>query len=318
MRIVIVGQIGRRLEIQFPNKLEVLNAGVVSYSPKLMDLKISYLSEQQGLKFDELHVFVDISDAYDELKDEAWQKRSRTSPRSIYFAVRYFLVRWSFVYSHFLTDSIDLLFSRIKADLSASAASATPTFGGSSPERRKQLDPSEINTLKLPGPKLWRLEETPRKDIAAFKSDWTYNQKSYRSWAAYGLQLASANLKNLVLRMQKDKIPLTIHVYPWPKQIENNDFPSRQEIHWRQFARKHGVGFQSHFGLFDPKGRLPHDLIEKYYIPGDMHWNSRGHAVIADNFLRSWCKGSLLFPAPNRKIPVAAASLIERVEIYCV
>ena len=137
-----VGQIGRRLEIQFPNKVEVLNAGVVSYSPKLMDLKIPYLSEQQGLKFDELHVFVDISDAYDELKDEAWQKRSRTSPRSIYFAVRYFLVRWSFVYSHFLTDSIDLLFSRIKADLSASAASATPTFGGFSPERRKQLYPS--------------------------------------------------------------------------------------------------------------------------------------------------------------------------------
>jgi len=27
-------------------------------------------------------------------------------------------------------------------------------------------------------------------------------------------------------------------------------------------------------------------VLEKYFIPGDVHWNKRGHEFVAENFLR--------------------------------
>jgi len=49
---------------------EILNAGVVTYSPKLYYEKIKYLVEKKGLKFDELYVYLDISDMTDDAKYE--------------------------------------------------------------------------------------------------------------------------------------------------------------------------------------------------------------------------------------------------------
>jgi hypothetical protein len=50
-----------------PRRIEVLNAGVQSYSPKLGYLKLKYLVENIGLKVDEIEFFIDISDLQDEL-----------------------------------------------------------------------------------------------------------------------------------------------------------------------------------------------------------------------------------------------------------
>jgi len=46
---------------------EILNAAAVSYSPLLYYLKTKYLIEKTGLSFDELYVFIDISDIQDEI-----------------------------------------------------------------------------------------------------------------------------------------------------------------------------------------------------------------------------------------------------------
>ena len=42
--------------------IEILNAGTIGYSPRIYYLKIDYLLNVQKLKFDELFVFIDISD----------------------------------------------------------------------------------------------------------------------------------------------------------------------------------------------------------------------------------------------------------------
>ena len=47
-------------------KIEILNASVISYSPIIYWRKIKYLIDDIGLKFDELVVFIDISDIEDE------------------------------------------------------------------------------------------------------------------------------------------------------------------------------------------------------------------------------------------------------------
>src|SRR3989338_2577369 len=58
--------VGRIEEALAPQGIEVLNAAVASYSPLLYYNKIRYWIER-GLKFDELVVFIDISDVRDEL-----------------------------------------------------------------------------------------------------------------------------------------------------------------------------------------------------------------------------------------------------------
>jgi len=62
--------------------VEVLNAAVASYAPSIYWRKIRYLIEEVGLEFDEVVVFLDISDAQDEAEiyfiDE--QERVRAKP----------------------------------------------------------------------------------------------------------------------------------------------------------------------------------------------------------------------------------------------
>src|SRR6056297_1067703 len=64
-RQTFVGIIGEALS---KYGIEVLNAGVVSYSPIIYWRKVKYLLETKGLDFDEVVVFLDISDVQDEAR----------------------------------------------------------------------------------------------------------------------------------------------------------------------------------------------------------------------------------------------------------
>ena len=67
-----VGRIGSMLP-----DVETLNAGVVSYSPHLYFRKLEFLVERQGLKIDEVTVFIDLSDPQDEILYRDLQPRSQ-------------------------------------------------------------------------------------------------------------------------------------------------------------------------------------------------------------------------------------------------
>ncbi len=62
--------VGRIEEHLGPRGVDVLNAAVASYSPIIYLRKTRYLIEQVGLQFDELVVFLDLSDIVDELEYE--------------------------------------------------------------------------------------------------------------------------------------------------------------------------------------------------------------------------------------------------------
>jgi hypothetical protein len=61
--LTFAGQIAR-----YRPDLDILNAGVSSYSPLIYYRKVDYLLNKTGLKFDELFVFIDVSD----IRDEYW------------------------------------------------------------------------------------------------------------------------------------------------------------------------------------------------------------------------------------------------------
>ena len=72
-----VGRLSQKVD---RDRVEILNAGVSSYCAKLYYLKTKYLVEEVGLKFDELYVFIDISDIQDEILYRDFQSSKRTLP----------------------------------------------------------------------------------------------------------------------------------------------------------------------------------------------------------------------------------------------
>jgi hypothetical protein len=93
-------------------------------------------------------------------------------------------------------------------------------------------------------------------------------------------------LRELLL---KNGIELYLCVYPWPQQIVFDTAESRQVQYWREWAREEDVPFLEYFSAFMSAGKL--EALHQYFIPGDIHWNEAGHALVARRFLEFYRRG---------------------------
>jgi hypothetical protein len=77
-------------------------------------------------------------------------------------------------------------------------------------------------------------------------------------------------------------IRLTVAVYPWPEQVLAADRDSRQVRFWRAWSRERGVGFLDFFPDFVAgDGPANRRAVERYFIPGDIHFNREGNRYFA-------------------------------------
>jgi hypothetical protein len=81
------------------DRTEILNAGVMFYTPKLEALKLAYLVEAVGLLVQEVVLLVDISDPMNELTFADWK------PGPLPFSARYWLKRHSYL-GHLVLDKV--------------------------------------------------------------------------------------------------------------------------------------------------------------------------------------------------------------------
>jgi hypothetical protein len=239
-----------------PDRYEVLNAGVSSYSPKLYYLKIKYLLEEQHLEFDELSVYVDISDPEDEVVYQSFTPAERSS---LAFDVHSFGKSYSFVYRHYYPQ-IDRTLLALSARLHRSppTVSSAGVLGATTP-----VDSRTYND---------------------HRASWTYDPDSFRAWGSEGLQLGADNMDRLYALCRAHGIRLNIAVYPWPQQVLRRELDSRQVTFWRDFSRQRNIPFLDNFPTFIDR-RTPDEVVKAYFVDGDVHWNARGHQAIADAFL---------------------------------
>ena len=93
--------------------------------------------------------------------------------------------------------------------------------------------------------------------------------------------------------MRKRNIDLTIAVYPWPSQVWFDDLNSMQVNIWKKWAKNNNVEFINYFPDFvakDLDNTEKLQILEKYYIPGDVHFNNEGHQVLANKFIKTYLK----------------------------
>jgi len=243
-----------------PKNIEVFNAAVSSYSPKLYYLKVKYLLEQVKFHFDELIVFIDISDIQDEILYEKFEPARIPARIMFFYKIRKYLERNSVIY-----------------------------FTLANPIKDKnpgiEFDRSIFPQLR----ESYRYYSSPH--FMNERGGWTLNHKTYDSMGRTGLALAEKNMNSLYHLCRKNNIQLSIAVYPWPVQIARRDINSIQEKFWREFCERRGLKFIDFFPLFinreDPK-----EIYMRYFIYGDDHWNSSGHKLIARKVLEALYKGN--------------------------
>lgn len=243
------GIIAKNLET---NGIEILNAGVSSYSPAIYNKKLKYLIDDLGLHVDRVCIFLDMSDITDECiyADEPDSNNAssmkKTETPNAWLSWRHVLKTYS------LTGKcLSLVFGKIKQCF---------------PELVWKMSLNQTRCLWGSNPELWN----------------TYGNR--------GLHLATDNMNRINAFLKQKKISLTVAVYPWPDQIVLRETHGKQVDHWELWTRTNHVGFINYFPQFINASNSAQSVIAKYFIAGDIHWNIAGHQLIAMEYLRNMPK----------------------------
>lgn len=258
-RILLMGDsftegVGVRFEESFAGLLshnlekagiEVLNAAVIGYSPKLYYLKTRHLIENDLLDFDEMFVFIDMSDIPNELVYEGFEPKVNDTVSNIWFRTSRFLRNKSYVF---------FALSRILQD---------------------QANPTRLNPHGIPF--TTDAENLPFDD-PGFRDPQYWNEE-YK-YASAGLEIARSHMEELVRLCKEHDIRVTLVVYPWPKVIFRRELDHIQVRFWRDFCDRNRIDFVDLFPVFI--NEMPAKTVyEKYFIQGDIHWNREGNVLVA-------------------------------------
>jgi lysophospholipase L1-like esterase len=227
------------------HNVEVLNAAVASYSPAIYLKKVEYLLKTVGLKFEHLIVFLDISD----IDDEMTNYRIREG-RVVWVGEKDWGIR-DFVFEYTgLVKNIWIVIEKIQESLSRD------------PERLRSQEDKKYGTNR-------------------YRSLWTIKEEVFTEYGRGGVQRAIEHMDTLYELLQEHDIGMTVAVYPWPDQIIHHDLNSRQVKIWRQWASRHSVTFLNFFPYFIQPDSDPKSFLSEYFIEGDVHWNEKGHQLMA-------------------------------------
>lgn len=224
-------------------QVDVLNAAVGSYSPIIYHKKIRYLIEEKGLWFEHLIVLIDISDIQDD-------------------AIFYYLDEHGNVQKvhNTIEDEFDEKFKKFITRNTIILRNLRFFLHNLKVKERK-LDYHKA--LNIP------------------RSLWASDEKYFNEFGKGGLALSSGYMDQLYNLLRQHNISLSIAVYPWPDQIIKRDIDSVQVRFWQQWSTKRNVKFIDLFPEFINETE-PETMLTENFIPGDIHWNAKGHQIMAD------------------------------------
>jgi len=232
--------------------LKVANMGVSSYSPSIYYSKLKHYIDR-GLKVAHVIVYVDISDMQDEAVNYMLSENGRVLDG---IAMRYGPAASSL--KVFLKNKFSLTYYGIKIA-------------------------HEFIYIEGIGVSYLSYEFD--------RSAWTYNNRS----VGYGEKGVDASIektldvmKQLFGYLQARNIKLSIGVYPWPAQLLHDTEHSRQAKIWSEFCETRCVHFINSFpSLFSfVRKTSASEVIEKYYIDGDIHFNRQGNMVLKKDLMK--------------------------------
>ncbi|MFW5820928.1 MAG: hypothetical protein ACOCWA_06540 [Bacteroidota bacterium] len=245
--------------------IDILNAAVVSYSPRIHFLKAQYLINQKGLDVDEIFIFIDMSDLNNEIAYENFKPRNKNYIKT--FLLKSFKkLSENSIISHLIDQSLKNIRNRFFM---------------------KNMAASDNANLELYATFFSEFDDAGLLNDPNFHhvSRWLDNEE-FRDLALYSLELGQENIRKLKELCESSGIELTLSVHPWPEQILNRDTTNLYTQSWEKFCLSNDIGFINMFPLFI-NHENPVLTAEHNYIPEDNHWNENGHRKVAD-FLKNY------------------------------
>jgi len=244
--------------------IEILNAGVASQSPIIFFKKIKHLIDLQKVNFNELIVFLDISDIPDEYYYNINFDSSDKKNYDLRDHLQEFFIQNSSLYLFF-----DLIFTKINF-------------------KKENL------ILKYKSSKEFNLSffKTSKNDIYLYKAlnvergIWSHDNNAWNLHGEKGRELADLYLNNLLELCKKHKIKFTLAIYPWPIHIYYDHDPSFHRNYWINWAKDRNIKLIDFFKYF--LNDNPEKIIKNFFISGDIHWNKKGHHYVYEIMMKEY------------------------------
>jgi hypothetical protein len=258
--------------------VEFLDAGVISYSPTLYYRKIKYLIER-GVRFDEVVVFSDVSDVYDEASkyfchDDDPQYQGHCPDERAFFAS--------------LCDPLDAGGARSCAD---PIGHRYRISGAAIYLARHFVVTNAVRVMAKYRIQQWLGHQKVRRLGVEAETAWLFADRAHEAeyaplGSAGGIARSVKHMRALADLLKAHGIPLTIVVYPWPAQLALGDHDSRRVALWREFCATNCKAFIDLAPIFFADAQRHPDWYERLYIPGDFHFSLEGHRVMFDALKR--------------------------------
>lgn len=233
--------------------VEVLNGGVASFCPTLIEARLRSWVEKDGLEFDLAVVFIDLSDTDNELR---YQQDS----------AGYFLPEDSPEFAHEVAavEQRELWFRQ---------------WLQTKVERNFVLFGAMVRNLR----QVYERLGSPGSATPYVFSEWPSYRGPLEPWIQKSLRRQAAAMDRLLGMCGRQKAPVVIVVYPWLEQIHRGETHNRHSEFWREWAQARHVPFFSLYPLFASL----RGSIEEYHLEErDGHWSRQGHAVVARELLQ--------------------------------
>ena len=237
--------------------LSVANLGVTSYAPNIYLSKMKYLLDN-SFSFKHLVVFIDISDLYD---DNTFYKLNEDISVSEKNAKQKNLKRRKFLRHNFPLTNYYMYVIKMNVRLNKDV----PPLNSKKPIFNKK---------------------------AALKGKWTYQDndtiEGYDESISKTQSEMIESMGQLYNLLKKNDIKLSLAVYPWPQQLQNNDFNSKHVEMWNDFCQTKCENFINFFPFFsnEVKKNSFIEVYRKYYFWNDIHFNAEGNKVIANKLIK--------------------------------
>lgn len=251
-----------RIAYQFP-QYDFLNGAVESYSPSNY-LNVARMALAAGVGFDEVIVFIDISDTQDEA---AYYRDIDPSGAVTGPERKVWLITW---------------YSKFRVRISRHLLITNYIFKFF---ERNLVRSGYYHLFTQLNGDLFDME----------RSAWTYRKVSeteplIAGYAPLGVEggIAKEEVKMTLLwqELVKRNIPISVVVYPWPAQVLHDSADSRQVRIWREWCEGKCKRFVSLFAAFlaikDQCPRYsPGCWYLSHFIFGDTHYNLAGNKLVA-------------------------------------
>ena len=124
-------------------------------------------------------------------------------------------------------------------------------------------------------------------DFCHEKSSWTFNEKYFGSKE---INKSLKFMEMIHVLLNENDIKMSVGIYPWPAQIMHDTKDSKIVSLIEEFCKNKCEFFFNNFPDFfdeiDTSNK--EDIILKYYIKGDVHFNSLGNEKLFINFINNF------------------------------